>query len=131
MDFDREIPFVRHLGFELVRFDGGEAEIAWSPRPEHLNYLGVTHGGSLMTVLDTALAHAARSVDPSLGVVTIEMKTTFMHPADGPLRATGRLLHRTRQMAFVEGRVTDARGQVCAHATGTFRYLMPPPPASA
>ncbi|MBN9407657.1 MAG: PaaI family thioesterase [Burkholderiales bacterium] len=126
MDFDLEIPFVRHLGFELVRFADGEAEIAWTPRPEHLNFMGVAHGGSLMTVLDTALAHAARSLDPAQGVVTIEMKTSFMQPASGPLRAEGRLMHRTRKMAFVEGRVMDAQGQVCAHATGTFRYMTRP-----
>jgi acyl-coenzyme A thioesterase PaaI-like protein len=39
------------------------------------------------------------------------------------LKATGQLLHRTRSMAFTEGKVFDANGQLCAHATGTFKYM--------
>ena len=26
-------------------------------------------------------------------------------------------------MAFTEGRILDAEGRVCAHATGTFKYM--------
>jgi acyl-coenzyme A thioesterase PaaI-like protein len=37
--------------------------------------------------------------------------------------AHGRLLHRTATMAFTEGRVLDAQGRLCAHATGTFKYV--------
>jgi uncharacterized protein (TIGR00369 family) len=61
-----------------------------------------------------------------MGCVTIEMKTSFMAAANtnaGALIATGRLLHRTATMAFTEGRVVDAHGQLCAHATGTFKYV--------
>jgi uncharacterized protein (TIGR00369 family) len=50
------------------------------------------------------------------------MKTSFMRPAHGPLTAKGRLIHRTRHMAFTEASVYDEAGQVCAHATGTFKY---------
>ena len=57
-----------------------------------------------------------------MGVVTIEMKTSFMQPARGTLTAKGRLIHRTRNMAFTEGTVFDEVGNACAHATGTFKY---------
>lgn len=121
--FGVEIPFVSHLGFELERFENGESLIHWTPRPEHMNSFKVAHGGALMTLLDVSLATAARSVDTELGVVTIEMKTSFMRPGQGRLTAKGRLMHRTRNMAFVEGTVYDAEGQACAHATGTFKYV--------
>lgn len=58
-----------------------------------------------------------------MGVVTIEMKTSFMQPARGPLVAKGRLIHRTATMAFTEGTVYDAQGRICSHATGTFKYV--------
>jgi len=62
-----------------------------------------------------------------MGVVTIEMKTSFMRPAKVPPGATlvakGELQHRTRSMAFTEGRVYDAEGQICAVSTGTFKYV--------
>jgi len=125
--FGAEIPFVDHLGFTLERFEGGESELWFPPRPEHLNSFGVTHGGAVMTFLDVIMATAARSVDPQMGVVTIEMKTSFMRPANVPfgqmLVGKGRLQHRTRSMAFTEGSVFDAQGQLCAHATGTFKYV--------
>jgi len=35
----------------------------------------------------------------------------------------GLLVHRTRSMAFTEGRIYDADGQLCASATGTFKYV--------
>jgi len=35
----------------------------------------------------------------------------------------GHLQHRTRSMAFTEGRIYDGDGQLCAVATGTFKYV--------
>ena len=126
MSFGIEIPFVGLLGFELTHFENGESAITYSPRPEHQNSFGVTHGGALMTLMDVAMATAARSVAPDMGVVTIEMKTSFMRPAPGdgsPLTGRGRLMHRTNSMAFAEATLYDSRDQACAHATGTFKYV--------
>jgi uncharacterized protein (TIGR00369 family) len=123
MKFSVHIPFVELLGFELQTFEGGEAEIAFSPKPEHENSFNVVHGGASMTLLDVVMAHAARSVEPAMGCVTIEMKTSFMRAAKGPLVAKGTLLHRTATMAFTEGRIEDAEGKLCAHATGTFKFV--------
>ena len=121
--FGAYIPFVDHLGFEMVFFEDGQSEIRYTPAPEHLNSFNVTHGGAVMTLLDVTLATAARSVDKTSGVVTIEMKTSFIQPARGPLVAKGRLMHRTRSMAFTETTLFDAQGALCAHATGTFKYV--------
>ncbi len=123
MEFSVRIPFVELLGFELHRFEGGEAEITFNPAPDHLNSFDVVHGGASMTLLDVVMAHAARSVEPAMGCVTIEMKTSFMRAAQGPLTARGKLLHRTATMAFTEGSVFNAAGQLCAHATGTFKFV--------
>jgi uncharacterized protein (TIGR00369 family) len=121
--FGAYIPFVDHLGFEMVFYDEGQSELRYTPEPEHLNSFKVTHGGAVMTLLDVTLASAARSVDKGMGVMTIEMKTSFMQPARGPLTCKGRLIHRTRQMAYTEGSVYDAEGNICSHATATFKYV--------
>ena len=123
MNFFVHIPFVEHLGFELKRFEGGQAEIHYTAKPEHLNSFNVTHGGASMTLMDVVMAHAARSVEDAMGIVTIEMKTSFMQPAVGALVAKGRLIHRTATMAFTEATIFDAQGKVCSHATGTFKYV--------
>jgi uncharacterized protein (TIGR00369 family) len=123
MKFGVDIPFVHHLGFELRLFDGGMAEIGYEAKPEHLNSFGVTHGGASMTLLDVTMAVAARSVQKDMGVVTIEMKTSFMQPATGKLTAKGRLIHRTATLAFTEATIFDEKDRPCAHATGTFKYV--------
>ncbi|WP_143895122.1 PaaI family thioesterase [Tepidimonas sediminis] len=123
MPFSVSIPFVELLGFRLRRWADGVAELAYEPQPQHLNSFGVVHGGASMTLLDVAMAHAARSVQRDMGVVTIEMKTSFLQAAQGPLVARARLLHRTATLAFTDGEVRDAAGRLCAHASGTFRYV--------
>lgn len=121
--FGAYIPFVEHLGFEMVYFDDGQSEMRYTPEPEHMNSFNVTHGGAIMTLLDVSMATAARSVDKALGAVTIEMKTSFMQSARGPLLAKGRLIHRSKNMAFTESTLFDEAGNACAHATGTFKYV--------
>jgi uncharacterized protein (TIGR00369 family) len=125
--FGVTIPFVEHLGFTLEKFEGGQSELHYAPQPAHLNSFDVTHGGAVMALLDVVMATAARSVEVGMGVVTIEMKTSFMRPAQvapgQKLKGIGQLMHRTRSMAFTEGRILDAEGRLCAHATGTFKYM--------
>ncbi len=128
LNFPIRIPFVEELGLELWGFGDGKSELRLDLAHAHLNSWDVAHGGVLMTMLDVAMAHAARSVnsrDPGLGpgMATIEMKTSFMRPAEGQLRAMGTLLQRTTTMAFTEGRVFDQQDRLCAHSTGTFKYL--------
>ena len=128
MDFPAHIPFAIHLGLELVRIGEGEAELLVDlRRPELLNSFSVGHGGALMTVLDVAMAHAARSHNPppqyAPGAVTIEMKTSFLRAATGRLRVTGRIVHRTPTLCFCEATACNEAGEACATASGTFKLM--------
>jgi uncharacterized protein (TIGR00369 family) len=128
LKFPLHIPFVEELGLELHLFGEGQAEVQVDLEKAHLNSWEVAHGGVLMTMLDVSMAHAARSIhakEPGHGpgLVTIEMKTSFMRPAEGRLIAKGKLLHRSTTMAFCEGSVYDEDHHLCAHATATFKYL--------
>lgn len=126
--FAFRIPFVEGIGCELQRFDGGHAEVTLTLNENHTNSFGVAHGGLMMTLLDVAMAHAARSLrldaqGQSSGAVTIEMKTSFTRPGIGRIRAVGSVLHSTATLVFCEGKVFDEYDRLCAHATGTFKYL--------
>jgi len=122
------IPFAELLGLELLRFERDVAEIGLEVREDLCNSWSVVHGGVTMTLLDVVMAHAARSpgadgtVDSS-GVVTIEMKTSFMRPGLGRLVATGRRLHRTASLAFCEATVVGKDGELVAQSTGTFKFM--------
>ena len=132
MEFPLHIPFVQAMGIVLMLMQGGEAEIALTLRPDQHNSLSMAHGGVTMTLLDVAMAHAARSADATTdadantsgrGVVTIEMKTSFMRPGTGRLTARARVLTRTIALAFCEASLFDEAGALIAHATGSFKYL--------
>lgn len=126
------------LGLEIVHAAEGRSTVRLVLGPAHLNGWQAAHGGVVMALLDVAMAQAARSLlAPSRvpNLVTVEMKTSFMRPAEGVLRVEGLVLERTTTMAFCEATVFNAAGRRCAHATGTFKYLVsraarrPEPPA--
>ena len=81
--------------------------------------VGVSLGPARSEDTDTDIGAA----DLGPGVVTIEMKTSFMRPGEGRLTGRGKLLHRSATLAFCEGSVFAADGALCAHATATFKYL--------
>jgi uncharacterized protein (TIGR00369 family) len=122
------IPFAELIGMRLVRFEAHEAALEVELREELLNSWDVVHGGVTMSLLDVAMAHAARSpgddgAEVATGVVTIEMKTSFLRPGTGRLLASARRVHRTPSLAFCEASVEDGDGKLVARASGTFKYM--------
>ncbi len=120
------IPFAKEMGLELSLGEGGRSRLELEIRPQHMNGWGAVHGGVTMTALDVAMAVAARSLEPDgKGVVTIEMKTSFMQagPPAGRLIATGVCVHRSSGMAFCEAEARDDAGRLVAKASGTFKFL--------
>ena len=130
LPFPTRIPFAEHLGLALHAFANGQSELRMDIRETHCNSRSVAHGGVLMTLLDVAMATAARSGIGAPGVMTIEMKTSFLRAADGSLRANGKLIHRTATLAFCEAEVHNAKDQLCARASGTFKLMRPSHAAS-
>ena len=124
LPFPVVVPFVESLGIELHGYSEGHAELRVDLDEAHLNAWEVAHGGVVMTLMDVAMAMAARSATGhGGGVATVEMKTSFMRPAQHQLRAVSRLLHKTATLAFCEASLFDDEGKLCASATGTFKYL--------
>jgi len=122
--FPVTVPFVQHLGITLHHVGEGEAELRIDLDAVHLNTWHVAHGGVVMTMMDVAMAMAARSANNmDHGVATVEMKTSFLQPAEHQLRVVGRVQHRTATLAFCEAQLFDERDKLCATATGTFKYL--------
>ena len=127
------IPFVDHLGVRLAEWGNGGSLLLMELRPEHRNSQGVAHGGVVMTLLDVAMARAARSTarddgDGEHKVLTVEMKSTFMQAGTGDrLVARGRTVHRSATMCFAESEVHDEHGRLLARASGTFKYVRPRP----
>lgn len=118
------VPFLKLLGVRLISAEMGKGEIQLALKPEHTNTWDVAHGGVLLTLMDVAMAVAARSSDPSdRSVVTVEMKNNFMQAANGILRVKADTVRRTATMAFCEAKLYNDQGEICCMATGTFQFL--------
>jgi len=122
----RRIPFLDHLGVELVSFGQGRAELAVLVRPELCNSMQVAHGGVVMTVLDAALAIAGRAAhtddyDAPVNTITIEMKTSFIRPGAGRLQVRAECVHKATRLMFCEGEARDEQDRLVARASGTFK----------
>ena len=117
----RKIPFASHLGIELLEYKDGRARLRLVLRPELLNSFEAAHGGVVMTLLDIAMAMAARSRDAeALGAITVEMKGSFMNAGTGTLIADGVCLHLGKSVAFCEARIHGSDGKHAATGSGTF-----------
>ncbi|HEY0147812.1 MAG TPA: PaaI family thioesterase [Allosphingosinicella sp.] len=120
-------PMAQTLGFRLVEVEAGRALFEGDPGPHLLNPLGSVHGGWALTLIDSATGCALHTELPAgIGYTTVETKANFNRAiaADaGTVRCEGRVLHRGRQIATAEARITSNEGNLLAHGTSTLIIL--------
>ena len=118
----RPVPFAELLGLRFVPADPGLARQELELRPELLNSFQDAHGGVVTTLADVALAVAAITRDGAArGAITVNLSVSFVGPGRGRLVAEARCLRSGRELAFSEGEVRDAAGELVAKAVGTFK----------
>src|SRR5256712_11001110 len=122
-DYQKRIPFVSHLKILTETLGEGTARLSLPIEPHLTNSIGTVHGGVIMSLLDVALCTAARTLHPdSLGVITIDMSTSFIGGGSGArLLAEARVLKNGRSMIFVDGEAKNEDGSLGAKAIGTER----------
>ena len=123
--FGVHVPFLAWLDVQSIAWRPGEARIELALRPELHNSLRAAHGGVVCTVLDVAMAAAARSHDPAMRVVTVDMSVQFIRPGVGILSAVGRTLTVTRSLTFCEAEIRDHRPSIASRIEGVFKRLKP------
>jgi uncharacterized protein (TIGR00369 family) len=120
--FGVEVPFASFCGIEPLGFADGRTRLRLQPRPEHLNNLGIAHGGLICTLLDIAMGTAARC---TIGqpVMTLDMHTNFVAPGRGELIAEGRILRAGRSILYCEAEVTAIAGELVTKGSGVFKVV--------
>ncbi len=116
-------PAAALLGWKALELEPGHVRVRYTARPEFGNPQGAIQGGFLAAMLDDAMGPALFTL---LGAdqfaPTIEIKVNFLRPArPGPIIAEGRVVHRTRSLAFLEGRLATEDGELIATGTATAR----------
>jgi uncharacterized protein (TIGR00369 family) len=105
--------------------DGRVVRARFTPRPEHVGFKGVIHGGILATLLDEIMVWACAVQTRTFGYCA-EMKIRFQHPATPgvELRVEAELVADRRGRVFeAKSEVRDADGKLLAQATGKYMPL--------
>jgi len=121
-------PAAAMLGWQALSLAPGHVRVRYTARPEFTNPHGAIQGGFLAAMLDDVMGPALfTTLGADQFAPTIEMKVNFLRPAHpGPLIAEGRVVHRTRSLAFLEGTLSTVDEDLIATATATARIVEPP-----
>lgn len=113
------------LGWRLLEIEEGRVRAEFAGRATFLNAAGVVHGGLLGAMLDDIMGAAAFSTaEPGQFTATLEMKVSHLRPGrPGRFLAEGRLVHRSKSVAFAEGELRDAEGELVATGSSTLRFV--------
>ena len=123
--FNEVAPIARTFGMKLAYTDDDRAIITLAYNPALDHALGDIHGGVFATMLDNAgWFTAALGRNDSCWVATSELSLHLLRRATATtLRAEAWYLKRGKRQDVLEMKLTDAAGELVAHATGTFITL--------
>jgi uncharacterized protein (TIGR00369 family) len=115
-------PIHATFGFGLHVVGEGTVEVAYHGAVAGLNRHHVVAGGTLASMLDSAIVQACRSqLSPDARLATIEMKVNFVRAlrSDCPVKATGVVDHMGKSTAVGSARVLDDSGTLYALGIAT------------
>ncbi|OUS07800.1 hypothetical protein A9Q96_05415 [Rhodobacterales bacterium 52_120_T64] len=116
---------------ELVGYNSslpgdGTADCSLTIGPQHMNRLGILHGGFVAMLLDNGAALAVRNFarDEITPAVSVSLSVNYIAGVkSGTVTATGRITGGGRTLKFAEAELRDQDGQLLATASGIFRML--------
>jgi uncharacterized protein (TIGR00369 family) len=115
------------IGYRTKAWREGYGEVELVIGPQHLNSVGIVHGGIYASLLDVALGHAVAycTVPGNFRFsTTVTLTTSFLRGAKtGILTATGRIDGVQGRIATGTGEVRDDAGEMCAVAQASFLYF--------
>ena len=115
------MPFWKLLGIEFVDVAKGWAKMCIPFAEKLTNSTGVSHGGALFTLADSAASMALVSMAARGEVVTtVEMKINFIRPFDGgDVVAEASILHCGKTTALGDIELRDESGNLIAKGSAT------------
>lgn len=124
----RQDATLQSLGLERISIRAGHAIIAMTVLPTMVNGLGITHGGAVFTLADTAFSLAANSYDER--TVAAHCSVSFLRPTrlGDRLVATATEIVRSRRSGIYDVRVTSKNTVIAeyrAHSRKTGGPLLP------
>lgn len=123
-----DLAVIRGLSLSCVSLSPGRAVAEMVVDDRHRNPDGPVNGGYLLAIADVTAGAAVVTSDPPVSrSATTDLTMHFLAPAVGsPLTVTADVVRRGRSTCVPTVRITDARGVLCAIATGTWALRAAP-----
>ena len=124
--------FNRVNGIMILEWQDGMASVRVDLSADHLNPLGLVHGGLYASMLDVALAMCGSFRPEPDGLypgLTLSLTTQYvsaMRLDDGFATARARRTGAGRSLFFAEGEIVAPDERLVASATGVFKPGRPP-----
>jgi acyl-CoA thioesterase len=116
-------PFEKLLNMTVLDSANGEATLTMPFLLEYANGAGIMHGGALVSLADTAVVMAIKSLlAAGSHFATIRLETSFLHPVrSGVLTAKAKVISRVDRI--IEGRATvyDEADRAVMEFSSTFK----------
>lgn len=118
--------FHNWMGMRLEHLEPGASELALRVGEDHVNLMGVLHGGVLASLADAATGIAMLSaLEQGWSHLTTSLQLTFLAPAalGETVTARGRVLKAGRRFGYAEADVERPDGTLIARAAASFTIL--------
>ncbi len=115
----REDIFPRKLGIELVKLSPGYCRVRMEVREDMINFHGITHGGALFTLADTAFGLASNSRGATAVALQVSVNFTAPSRPGEVLEATAQEQTLTRSTGVYDIQVEKQDGSPVALFRGT------------
>jgi acyl-CoA thioesterase len=114
--------FCEMIGLKIIEMEKGFCRTELAVTDSHLNPYGSLHGGVVYTMADTGMGAAlAACLEDEEICSTLEIKTSYLKSLrSGWLTCETRVIHKGKNIAFLDSQVKDQEGRLVATASGTF-----------
>ena len=123
-------PMAQIMNVLLHQVEAGRVDLRGEPGQEHLNPMGIVHGGWTMSFLDSVLGFAVHTtLEAGETYVSLGTEVKFIRPlfaGTGQVRALGELVTRGKRTATAMAKVEDQQGRIIATGTSTC-FIQPLP----
>ena len=104
-----------------MRVSEGKADVTIQVRPDFFHAAHAVHGVLYFKLLDDAAFFAVNSVVRDVFVLTVSFNIYLTRPVSaGELKASGRVVHRSRRLLLAESELVNGEGQEVARGSGVF-----------
>ncbi|GIP52325.1 PaaI family thioesterase [Paenibacillus vini] len=110
------------LGMKLISADSSRVEIGLKAGDQHLNSMGIVHGGVLSSMMDQAMGTLVAAIRKGTQGVTTHLNVNFLSAMrKGELVASAFLLHESQRTMTLRAEVRNEEGTLACISTATFR----------